>query len=237
MALLEDLQALLEVQAVDSRILRAQHTIASLDTGAALAAEYNAAKAEAETLRNASNNAHVEQRDAELRLQTIETKAAQIQKTLYAGTVRAPKELENLQLEAEMLGRQRDDAELKVLESMETASERLKAAESAESEMNSIASRYRKVRALYKQQHASLTEEIEADQKVRIEAIRPVPAPLLARYDMIRNRRQGIGAAALDGNSCGACHTQLNVTLLEEARALKDVTVCEYCGRILIPVS
>ena len=236
MPLFDDLHALLAVQETDTQILRAQAALAALDTGSALAAAYNAQKTEAERLHAQAVHAQADQRDAELRLAGIETKAAQVNKTLFGGTVSSPRELENLQHELEMLGRQTGDAETRVLEAMETAGEQKTAAERAEAELAALAERYRVVRVAFKERHAALSKEIAAHGAARAARIRAVPAALLARYDGIRAKRSGVGAAEMDASgSCGACHTRLSSSRVDAARAARTVELCEHCGRILIP--
>src|SRR5689334_9945670 len=95
--LLQDLQALLAVQAVDSQIDRTKAALAALDTGATTAAAYNTGKADFDKLRAAALRAQAAQHDAEMHLQSIEAKKADENKKLYSGRVTASRELENLQ--------------------------------------------------------------------------------------------------------------------------------------------
>jgi predicted nucleic acid-binding Zn-ribbon protein len=233
----DDLNALLAVQVIDTKIDRAKAAIIALDTGSKTAAAFNAQKATSEALRTAANKAQAEQKDTEMRLAAIETKSAQVNKSMFSGTVTGSRELENLQRELEMLGRQKDDTEMKVLEAMEASGEAVATAEGAEQALAALADQYRRTRAAYKERHAELTAEIAAEEAERAAAARAVSAPLLTRYEAIRPKKNGVGAAPLeaDGVSCGGCHTQLNTTLLEDLRAARSVQTCEYCGRILIP--
>ncbi len=238
MSLLDDLKALLSVQEVDSRIDRARAHIAALDTGATTAARFNEVKAEAEALRAAATKAQADQKDAEMQLQSIEEKAKQVNKTLYGGTVQAARELEHLQQELAMLGRQKGDAEEKTLLMMEAATEAVTAAEAAEKQMRVLASRYKKIRAEYKEKHAEFMAEIAEHEKERAEVVKPVPPALLTRYDAIRVKKNGVGAAVLSASgNCGACHTHVNSGLAEATLAGQSLQTCEYCGRILIPES
>jgi predicted nucleic acid-binding Zn-ribbon protein len=239
MTLRDDLNALLAVQVIDTRIDRAKAAIAALDTGSRTATAFNTQKATSESLRAAANKAQAAQKDAEMRLATVETKSTQVNKSLFSGTVTGSRELENLQRELEMLGRQKDDAEMKVLEAMESSGEAVSAAEAAEQALATLADQYRQTRAAYKERHAELTKEIAAEEANRSVAEKAVSPSLLARYEAIRPKKNGVGATSLeaDGVSCGGCHTQLNTTLLEDLRAAKAVQTCEYCGRILVPAS
>lgn len=236
MPLFDDLQALLAVQAVDTRIGRARQTLAVIDTGAQTAEAYASAKAHADGLRAQAVKAQTEQRDAELRLESIEAKAAQAQKNLFGGKVAGPRELENLQREIEMLGRQKNDAEETTLVAMETAAAQAASAAEAEAAATALADTYRKTRAVYKKRHAELSAEIAQAEKERAQAIKPVPPALLARYDAIRPKKNNVGVAVLQADeTCGACHTRLNTGLLDEVKASAGTPLCEYCGRILVP--
>lgn len=234
--LAEDLQQLLVLQGVDSRLDRARSTQASLDTGSALAAAYNTGKAAFDKLREAAVHAQGEQRDAELRLQAIETKTTSETQKMYGNAALSARELGNLQKELEMLGHQKGDAEDKVLAAMESASAAMAHAQKAERELLAYADQYKKVRATYKERHAELATEIAEIEKERATAAAPVPPALLARYDSIRSKRAGVGAALLtDDNSCSGCHTQNSSGTAGEVRALRSVQTCENCGRILVP--
>ena len=238
MSLFDDLKALMAVQAIDSKIDHAKAAIAALDTGVSTVTQYNATKSQAETLRAAATHAQAEQKDAELHLQSIETKTAQVNKTLYGGTVSAARELEHLQQELEMLARQKGTAEDSTLVAMEAANDAVAAAEAAEKKMAVLAARYRKIRAVYKEKHDEHTAEITEYETERAEAIKPVPPPLLGKYDAIRAKKSGVGAAVLasDG-TCGGCHTRISSALADEARSGKAVQLCEHCARILVPES
>jgi predicted nucleic acid-binding Zn-ribbon protein len=234
----EDLQQLLAVQEVDTRIDRVKAAMAALDTGATLADSYNTGKMSFDQLKSSAIHAQTEQKDAEMRLQTIESKMAQVNKDLYGGKITASRELKNLQSEFEMLERQKSDAEEKVLLAMEAATLSLTSAQSAENHLKQVAEKYKTVRNLYKQKQAELSTELVQYEKERVITAAPVSPSLLARYNTVRAKRKGLGAAPLspDG-SCGACHTQLNTSLINGVRDAVTVHTCEYCGRILVPLA
>jgi predicted nucleic acid-binding Zn-ribbon protein len=236
--LIQDLQALLTVQATDSQIDRAKAALAALDTGASTAAAYNTGKAAFDKLKAKALKAQAAQHDAEMHLQSIEAKKANENKKLYSSSVTASRELENLQREVEMLERQKGEAEETVLLAMEEATTSLAAAQTAEADLVALAESYKGIRAAYKTQHTALSTEIATHGEQRTRAAKAVPAPLLARYDAIRARRSGIGAAPLQSDgTCGACHTKLNSNLIDDVRAGQAPQVCEYCGRILVPLT
>jgi predicted nucleic acid-binding Zn-ribbon protein len=232
----EDLRALLAVQNVDSRIDRLRATLVSLDSGAATAASYNADKATFDKQHTAALKAQAEQHDTELRLQSIETKIEQVNKSMYDGSVIGARELGNLQKELDMLGRQKADAEEKVLVAMEAATSANEEALRQEAALTALANNYRATRAAYKSRSVEINAEIAAAQTERDAAAKPVPPALLVRYEAIRPKKGGVAAAPLGADAtCGACHTKLNVGLIEAVRDSSSAQLCEYCGRILVP--
>ena len=62
-------------------------------------------------------------------------------------------------------------------------------------------------------------------------------AALAARYETLRARLKGTGAARLIGTRCDGCHLELSSGEVEKIRALPpgEVATCEQCGRILVP--
>ena len=157
--------------------------------------------------------------------------------TLYGGTVVAHKDLESLQSEIDML-KQRvsefEDHELEQMELLEPIDARLAEAVSARSEAAA---------ALESAEHAvtaMLAEtDVEHDAAVaeRADVAATVDAELLSRYDGLRTRLGGQGAARLaSGGRCEGCHLTLpSAEYAELKRAPADeVVTCPECGRILV---
>lgn len=63
-----------------------------------------------------------------------------------------------------------------------------------------------------------------------------IPADLMGRYETIRARLGGVGAARLVGNRCDGCHLELPSVEVERIRHLPVGTAvpCEQCGRLLV---
>ncbi|GAB4454450.1 MAG: hypothetical protein OHK0029_09040 [Armatimonadaceae bacterium] len=230
----KDLHALFAVQVVDNKIKKVHDALAALDDGSQFADAYNQRKAEFDRLKSTALKAETNQKDAELRLQSIDAKMVQVNKTLYGGTVTAARELENLQRELDMLERQRSDAEETVLISMETATVALAKAREHEAYLMALATKYKEVRALFKKESATFKKELDGYQAERTDAAKHVPQDLLTKYDAVRKRRDGIGIVyMLDNGACGGCYTLLSKGLASAIRTGESVEVCEFCGRFL----
>lgn len=232
----ENLQSLLTVQTVDSKIQKVKEAIDALDSGAHLSAAYNKGKTDFDRLKATALNAEKEQQEAEERLQNLDTKIQHENELLFSGRITVPRELENLQMELDMLERQRLDAENKVLRIMETASQAVIAARDKEAQLRGLAAKYKAVRAAYKAQRADLDNEMQAHETERAAAAKDVPAELIGRYESIRSRRHGVGVVMmLDNGACGGCYTLLSKGLSAAVRASATMETCEFCGRFLVP--
>jgi hypothetical protein len=64
-----------------------------------------------------------------------------------------------------------------------------------------------------------------------------LPPTLADRYEALRARLKGTGAARLVGSHCDGCHLELSSAEVEKIHALPpgEVAICEQCGRILVP--
>ena len=71
---------------------------------------------------------------------------------------------------------------------------------------------------------------------MRAEAAAPIPPELLATYDRLRARLDGVAVARLVGNHCDGCHLTLPAMELDRIRHLARArwSTCEQCGRILV---
>lgn len=79
----------------------------------------------------------------------------------------------------------------------------------------------------------ALTEQISRLRQERISVAEKVDKPLLARYDKIRELRDGFAFVPVRGGSCGGCFMKLPPEVINEAMLEKKIVTCENCARIL----
>jgi hypothetical protein len=236
MSLLEDLQHLRALLAIDKTIEVAKAHLAATDTGATLAAQFKQQQPITEQAKTALAKAQAAQHDVEMQIETLEKKTDEVNKKLYGGTVTGSRELMNLQAEIEMFGRQKADLEEKLLAAMLATEQAQGVADAEEATLHQTADDYRVVRAHYKAVEAETAKTIATCEPERTKAALPVSVGLLGRYDAIRAKKQGIGAAVIEPDeTCGACHIRLNSNLVNMARGGTEIAFCEHCGRIVIP--
>lgn len=176
------------------------------------------------------------QKSFETELASVEAKRDGLEQRLYSGTVTVARDLQAMESERDLLGRRAGSLEDEVLGAMterEPLDESL-AALSVEAE--ELATRSAALAAQAEQEQAAIDEEIAANRAARAAAVADIPAELMARYEALRPRLDGIAVAALVNGRCGGCHLELSSVELNEVRRRPDdeMGFCEACGRILV---
>ncbi len=94
-----------------------------------------------------------------------------------------------------------------------------------------------RLRAAIAATEVALDAEIAEETGPRVAAaVGTCDDDLLARYEQLRAKLGGTGAARLVGGSCSGCHLALPAMELDRVRKAPPdaVITCEQCGRILV---
>ncbi|MGA3058679.1 MAG: hypothetical protein ABSE70_11755, partial [Candidatus Limnocylindrales bacterium] len=113
------LAILYEIQKVDTEIAAVKDAMAELDTGVELESQIAAEDAELASLVERHRGTERESLDRDLELKTLEEKRTKFRTQLYGGTVRNPRQLQDLQEEVGMLDREIGKTEDRMLELMD----------------------------------------------------------------------------------------------------------------------
>lgn len=233
----EKLADLYALQQLDSALDALKRQYAALDPGRAEEAAYQAAKTahdEAEAKLHATSGSL---QDAELEQKTVESKRAEYEKKLYGGTVRVPKELQAMQEEIDMLGRQRSRLDEKILALMdELETDRTREAQTRQT-LTTTQAALREKHAAYKQNAETMAAQARLLSAQRKEAAQKVAPDLSKRYEMLRAAKGGLAIVPLvEGNACGGCKMGLPSSLVKRVRDGETIEVCDNCGRLLCDV-
>lgn len=160
-------------------------------------------------------------------------KIDQNQKKLYSGSITNPKDLEDLQLEAESLNKY-----LRVLE--ERQLEAMLEMEESQREFNEASSNVEVIKSRMESEHADLIIEKEKLEKLISAKTSQKESFLstneisdLATYQSIRNSSGGIGVTLMVSNSCSSCGANIPSAIAQEARSPVKLAFCPTCKRIL----
>ena len=224
---------LFHLQQIDTQLDQARGRLGEIDAALSDNTAVRRATARLSKADDAQTKARLALKRAEQDVQVQQEKIEKNQKALYGGSVRNPKELEDLQMESGALQRY-----LSVLEDRQL--EAMIAFEEAQAEHQAAEGNLAKV----KKEVASQNSDLSAEQEVllaevadlegqRTSAVADIPPDLLATYEKLRKTRFGVAVTGLKDGSCGACGSVLTAAQAQEARSPSKITHCDTCGRIL----
>jgi hypothetical protein len=195
--------------------------------------ELRAATERASAAENAHRESERAQKQAELEVQSQRIKIEQAESSLYGGSVRNPKELQDLQHDVVSLKKYLATLEDRLLESMlatETSASSLTEARAAYSQVESrLGDQTRDLTA----ERAALAHNLERLDAERKAAASPVDGKLFDQYESLRRERRGIAVTTVSDGACAACGASLTPSQQQTARSSAQIARCPTCGRIL----
>jgi predicted nucleic acid-binding Zn-ribbon protein len=172
--------------------------------------------------------------DAEDAVEDVGTKASEVEKKLYGGTVTSPKELSDLNDDLNSLKHQvsiREDTLLGLLVEKEEADARLA---EAESEYARIESGWKREQDTLLREKGRLEPEIASLQARRDAQSPSVDRSSLRLYEILRERHRGYAVARVERGMCQGCRITLPMSLLQKVRSGIGLVQCVSCERILL---
>jgi predicted nucleic acid-binding Zn-ribbon protein len=164
------------------------------------------------------------------------TRSAEIEKRLYSGQVTAARDLQAMDEEVKHLAThvsELEDREIEVMEELEPLDADLAV---IDAELDRLSKEAESLRSSIADSESEIDSELVRERAERAAIAADVPAELLSRYEQLRKKLGGTGAARLVGGSCGGCHLVLPAMELDRVKkASPDAIVyCDQCGRILV---
>ena len=180
----------------------------------------------------------VEERRVDGLVANLASKVSEVEGTLYSGKVTAPKELEALQLELDIVRRhqsEHEEEELALMEQEERISGEIAQMDARHRELEA---RVASLGTTIESCEREIDGELESVDAERIDATTRVPPPLLTTYEKLRARGRPGGRAAvgLEGERCSGC--RVTVPIADAGRVRDDThpgaVLCAGCGCILV---
>lgn len=236
---MSDLEVLAAVQEHDTAIDQLQRSLASLP-------ERAAAHALNERRRNAETriadlavklDALAETEEAvEKELAVVEGRANQLDATLRSPGS-ATRDAQAIIHEIDQLRQKAGSLEERGLELLEERDGLLGEKAAAQSEIDAVAADAPGVLAALKQAEGAAGEEVTKLQSERDASAAGLDAAMLATYEKLRARLDGVAIARVVSGACTGCHLSLPAVDIERMAKLApgQYSTCEQCGRILIP--
>jgi predicted nucleic acid-binding Zn-ribbon protein len=171
-------------------------------------------------------------KNAEIEAQGLKVKIEQAESSLYGGSVRNPKELQDLQKDVASLKRHLVTLEERQLDAMlrsESTGENL---DRAKAELDGVRARLGNDHLKLIEEQNDLARQLESLGQEREAALTPIETSLLSEYEDLRRQKRGTAVTKVEDGACSACGTTINAALQQHARSQK-LAYCPSCGRIL----
>lgn len=235
----EPFDRLLEVQEHDTKVDQLRHRLANLPERAELTellARRAALDSRSAQVQVGRDELADRQAALETQIEASKARRSELQRRLFGGQVAAARELAAMDDEVRQLGRhvtELENRELEVMEQIEPLDGELQA---ADAERDEIDSRADELRSTMGDAEKEIDAQIDAELAARHPLAAALPAELLSRYEALRAKLGGTGAARLVGSSCTGCHLTLPAMEVDRIKhASSDVVItCDNCGRILV---
>jgi predicted nucleic acid-binding Zn-ribbon protein len=235
----EPFDTLLRVQDLDTLISQLQHRKASLPERLELDAlegrEADLARRVGEV--GAARQALVtREEELEVRISAFNERRQAIEARMLADRSSAARDLQAMNEEIghlDALKVELEDAELALMVEQEPIDAQF---DQLTSEQAEVTDTLGTLRVKVADAEKEIETELAAALPQREREAAGLPSDLAERYEKLRTRLKGTGAARLIGHRCDGCHLELPSVEVDRIRHLPpdEVVTCDQCGRILV---
>jgi len=155
------------------------------------------------------------------------------QNQLFGGKIRNPKDLQDLQVEADFLRKsiqELEDQQIEVMLELEAAQLGLEQAEQAYQQC--LSNKATQGALLLGEKH-QLENDLAGLNAQREALIKTLPTDVLAHYESLLKTKACKAVAAIIEESCEACGMTISPADMQAARSPNILAHCKTCGRIL----
>ena len=176
------------------------------------------------------------QRVLEDRIAAAAKRRHEIEERMRSGAVSASRDLLAMDQEVHQLGARQtqfEEEEIALLEEEEPLDSLLADHQATAAALTDDVTR---LRAAIAEAEGEISASIATAEALRAESAARLPEELAARYERLRARLGGVGAARLVGDRCDGCHLTLSSVEVERIRHLPpdSFATCAQCDRILV---
>ena len=225
---------LLELQKIDLALDAARKRMRAIDAQLAESDELRAARQADQEHHDRLTELRARSKDLELQSTALDDKIRAVDDRLYSGAVKNPKELNDLQMDAAALRRQKSSLDDTLLQVILETEEAERASKAAHTERARIEAAWHNNQAELIEERAGLNQYIlssEAERKAKRAGIAPADQVI---YDQLRAKKHGQVVALLEDDICSACGVQVSANKLARLQRQDELLPCGNCERILI---
>jgi len=191
------------------------------------------AHCESEKANKLLHQAKIMLKDSEDAVRSYQIKIEEITSALYGGTIKSPKELQDLQQEIISLKKQLVKSEDQQLEAMLSVEQTEAQYQSSLTNLSGVQAQTISKNSTLVVEQSALGKENEKLDTERHAVVASISFDSLKLYDRFRVQKRGIAVTTLKDSSCDSCGATLTRSEWQLGRSPTQISYCPSCGRIL----
>ncbi len=223
-------RSLLELQKIDSTMLRLQREKAKIDDGSQVRSQCDTVEKALAIEEENLNTFNRIRADAEAELQKREEKLRTQQTRLM--NAKSAHEISSLQRDIESITKSRGELDEAILTAMDDVETCAKKVDQYRAGLKELRVQLTRTESAFKKQTAQLDEELLEAARERNAKAAQIDQSAKEKYDQVASRHGGIAVSEVVKGNCSVCGTMITPYNLKEAKSLEWPT-CESCGRLL----
>lgn len=176
----------------------------------------------------------IRQRDLELEIQGLRAECEALERKLYEGSIRNPKELGELAAKVDSLKRLLARKEEDLLEAMIGREEAEAARDEAQARLQEVQAAWKADQAALQAEKDGLENRLAQVAQGRQALVPSIPTQDLDAYHTLRRTKGGLAVAIMRAQACVACGMEVPPGYLQRGREM-GLLFCGNCERILVP--
>ena len=160
-------------------------------------------------------------------------KIEQTEAILYGGSVKNPKEIQDLQNKFKSLKRYLLTLEDTQIEAMLANDEEIESLRAAQAKLDAIKAKLIQKNSQLAGEQSALNNEKDRYLKELEIALPALQPDHLELYNKLRKAKRGVAIASVSDGGCSACGATLTLSQQQNARSATQITYCPSCKRIL----
>lgn len=164
---------------------------------------------------------------------TAKDRIQALEARMMGGEVTNPRELPTIQLEVEKLSLRRGQLEEQALSALDEVEKERPELDTRKSQVKTLEEQWAGTQTALIREKDRLERELPGLHRKRAEKAKTVAPWPFKVYERVRAKKGGKAVALIERGICSGCRISLPTTLIQRARAGREIVSCSSCGRIL----
>lgn len=221
------------LQVIDTHLAQKKQRYYQIEAQLGESEAFRQARGALDAARNELSTLRGQLHDHELETASVGQKIQETEQRLYSGEIKNPKELGDLQREAEYLKRRKSTLEEQQIEDMVAVERLTKKVATTDKEFVTVESTWQEANTDLQTEYETLRQELGRLLGQRKGLLKHISPDDYARYQAMCRLRGGIAVVAVKHGSCRVCHVEVPERDWKRARDTDELYHCSGCERIL----